>query len=887
LLAVACAALVAAVTLVWSAGRASAAAGPPFDPATPTVFVAHGTPTIQLSKAVESNGTLVFQDIGGPQPQYNGIGYDTVNNYLYGINLSTAGGIPVDDIIQVGSDGVPNDTGVNLPNATVIGAWDPANDNVYFVSNNAGVEALQPFDPATNTLGTPVPVSGGALPPDLTYAQGYFWGWGTGQITRVNPATGVITTFPGTSSLFPNCFGAPACGGAGADWTYGNGNLGFNENQGEIYQISITNGGSANPTFKLISQQPGPASGNIDGAANPGLPTDLVMHKTASSQIPDGGKVTYTFTVTNNGPGDSSGYTISDPLPAGLSNPTTTSTGCSIANDTVTCVSANPLAHGQTSAPVTVTGTVPNPFVTPITNTATVTANEADPDPTNNSSSITSTPQADLSIDKTASSLPVVPGTNETYTLTAKNNGPDTALNATVSDPLPAGLVFVSASSGCTFASGTVTCPVGNMAPGATKTYTVTATVPSSDTDSTITNTASISSPTPDPNPDNNHKKLVVPLNPQSSLQITKTASAPQITAGGQVMYTLVVSETGPSDAHGVKVSEVVPAGLSLVSAHSSQGSCSGSACDLGTISAGGQAQILVTANVAASAGGQTLTNCATVVDSASDKGAGCAPIVVPPPPAPPQPVSDLRIVKHANHAKVVVGQTITYTMTVTNHGPDAARDAKITDTPSLALKVLSAKPSRGKCAVGKVLRCSLGTIGNRKKVTITVKAKVNQVGTERNAASATSASKDPKPANNLSKVSAKVAKKTAVLHLRKIASSRSVTAGDRITYRIKVWASQAAAHNVKVCDALPLGLSFTGSAPKAKLSRGKECWTIKTLGTGKSRTITIHARALKGTSGRKTNHATATAKGAKGARAAATVRVRPAPKPPATPVTG
>ncbi len=103
----------------------------------------------------------------------------------------------------------------------------------------------------------------------------------------------------------------------------------------------------------------------------------------------------------------------------------------------------------------------------------------------------------------------------------------------------------------------------------------------------------------------------------------------------------------------------------------------------------------------------------------------------------------------------------------------------------------------------------------------------------------------------------------------------------------IKVWASQAGARNVKVCDALPLGLSFAGSAPKARLSKGKQCWTIKTLGAGTSRTFTIHARALKGTSGRKTNHATATAKGAKGARAAVTVRVKPAPKPPATPVTG
>ncbi len=85
------------------------------------------------------------------------------------------------------------------------------------------------------------------------------------------------------------------------------------------------------------------------------------------------------------------------------------------------------------------------------------------------------------------------------------------------------------------------------------------------------------------------------------------------MTAGGQVMYTLVVSDKGPSDATGVKVSDALPAGLTLVSAKPSQGSCSGTSCGLGTIVNGGQAQILITANVTSSAADQTVTNCASV----------------------------------------------------------------------------------------------------------------------------------------------------------------------------------------------------------------------------------------------------------------------------------
>ncbi len=496
----------------------AAAAGPAFNPATPTAFVAQGAPT-QLEAAVQSNGQLVFQNIGPPGPvQYNGIAYDTVDNYIYGLADGSGGGITAGDVVQVAADGSVTDTGVATGIvAGAAGGWDPADGEVYFV-NNAGNMVV--YNPATNATSTLTLSSPANIALDVTYADGYFWGTnGTStaaapQLVRIDPTTGTVTDLNVPSSLFP---GTPNMT-MGADWTYGNGNLGFSNNtSGNIYQISIANPGAASPTFTLVSSQPGPPNGGNDGAANPGLPTDLAMHKTASSQVPDGGQVTYTLTVSDNGPGNSSGYTISDTLPAGLSNPTTTSTGCSITAGVLTCVSANPLAAGATSAPVTVTGTVANPFVTPITNTATVTANEQDPNPGNNSDGVTTNPSADLSIDKTASTLPAVPGENETYTLTAKNNGPDTAVNAVVSDPLPSGLSFVSASAGCTFASGAVTCPVGNMAPGATKTFQVVTKVASSDTDASVTNTASVSSTTPDSNPTNNYKTIVVPLNPQSS----------------------------------------------------------------------------------------------------------------------------------------------------------------------------------------------------------------------------------------------------------------------------------------------------------------------------------------------------------------------------------
>ncbi|MEA2922794.1 MAG: hypothetical protein QOF07_2759, partial [Bradyrhizobium sp.] len=93
---------------------------------------------------------------------------------------------------------------------------------------------------------------------------------------------------------------------------------------------------------------------------------------------------------------------------------------------------------------------------------------------------ITAPPSADLSITKTAPTTATV-SSPLAYTIVAKNNGPAAATGVTVTDTLPAGVTFVSATSSqgtCTNASGTVTCTVGNLASGASATITINVTTP-------------------------------------------------------------------------------------------------------------------------------------------------------------------------------------------------------------------------------------------------------------------------------------------------------------------------------------------------------------------------------------------------------------------------
>jgi uncharacterized repeat protein (TIGR01451 family) len=250
--------------------------------------------------------------------------------------------------------------------------------------------------------------------------------------------------------------------------------------------------------------------------------------------------------------------------------------------------------------------------------------------------------------------------------------------------------------------------------------------------------------------------------------------------------------------------------------------------------------------------------------------------VCVPPAPTPPAARFDLEVDKRANHDAVTIGQRLTYTIVVTNKGPDAAPDAKVTDTFNRPATLVSVTTTQGSCINGIPITCQLGTIPAGGRVTITVVITLREVGGgQRNAASATGTGTDTDPSDNLDRTSVRGLVK---LRVTKVASRSAVRAGESLGYRIRVRnaSKSGTARNVRVCDRLASGLVFVSSKPKAKLSRGQRCWTIKRLGAGKSKTYRVTARALRGASGRKTNTATATSPDARRARAKRPVRVLP-----------
>ncbi len=111
--------------------------------------------------------------------------------------------------------------------------------------------------------------------------------------------------------------------------------------------------------------------------------------------------------------------------------------------------------------------------------------------------------------------------------------------------------------------------------------------------------------------------------------------------------------------------------------------------------------------------------------------------------------VADLAVTKTVDATSVTVGANVTYTITVTNHGPDAASGATLTDNPPGGLTLVSATASAGSCSAGTPIHCDLGTIANGASVSFTVVALPSAAGTFSNTASVTSLTFDPDTTNN------------------------------------------------------------------------------------------------------------------------------------------
>jgi uncharacterized repeat protein (TIGR01451 family) len=367
-------------------------------------------------------------------------------------------------------------------------------------------------------------------------------------------------------------------------------------------------------------------------------------------------------------------------------------------------------------------------------------------------------PGVDLSIGMTATPEPVFVGSNLLYTITVTNAGPDLAKNTIVSQPLAAGVIYVSgsASQGSVSQSGgIVTANLGNLAPGATATVLVT--VNPTQVGLLIT-TATVTSQNTDFDLSNNSVTVTSHVNPPfADLAVGLLGLPNPVLVDQTLTYTVSVTNRGPSPASFVTVTNTLPVSVGILDATPSQGfvTISGNVvvCNFGTIPNSGVAT--ATINVAPILEGTivaTATATSAQVDPILDNNTATAITVV-------GPSTDLAIGIVDIPDPVVLRSNLTYIISVTNRGPSSATGVVIHDTLPAGVSVISTNSSQGTITVsGSTVTCTLGNMTNSARATLTVVVTSTNSGTVFNTANVTGDQADPDPSNNSASVSTVIA---------------------------------------------------------------------------------------------------------------------------------
>jgi uncharacterized repeat protein (TIGR01451 family) len=364
----------------------------------------------------------------------------------------------------------------------------------------------------------------------------------------------------------------------------------------------------------ISANEEGPVSSNTVSTAIMRV-ADVMVMKTGPASVQPGGLVPYVLTVKNLGPDIACGVVVNDPIPAGLTSPVFPSPPCSFTPNGILCSLGN-LPVGPSLPPISLSFTAPAICGNPITNKATVSAvpPTADPNPANDSGTVTTACCEDLSITKTASRATASPGDVLTYTIVVSNPG---GSQATVTDVFPAGLTQVR---WCKDVNGPCA-PIHlgdlhDLLSDTTATYRVQATV-SPMFLGTLVNTATVAGPGCDLDPSNNSATAMTEVSLAPGVAIfCKGIDGSQV-EGGTVTYTFLLLNGGPAAQLNATFSDLLPAGLTPTATSASSGTVSmppGNPVTWnGPIPVGGMVTITITAMIGPMTKGMTFCNAPTV----------------------------------------------------------------------------------------------------------------------------------------------------------------------------------------------------------------------------------------------------------------------------------
>jgi len=505
----------------------------------------------------------------------------------------------------------------------------------------------------------------------------------------------------------------------------------------DVLAVATSGTGTNSASATTASVEGGAGSANNDDSCSSNfLSPDIALTKNCPVDMVAGENASYSLLVTNLGNTAANNVLVTDTLPAGVSFLSAIPAPLSVIGQELT-FDLGDLADGA-SASITIqvyvdaTGGAGDNTATASTDSV-----EGGQGSANNSDSCSSdflSPDVAL-----AKSCPVdmIAGEFSSYTLSVSNAGSTDALNVVVTDTLPAGVSFVSATPAPASVVGqTVTFNLGDLAAGGSGTITID--VLATATSGSGTNNASVSTDSVEGgagsanNSDSCSSNFLSP-----DIAVAKTCPIDMI-AGENAAYTVTVSNGGNTTANTVTLTDVLPAEVSFISATPAPSAVNGQELtfDLGDLEPG--ASTTITINILAVATAGSATNSASASTASVEGGQGsannndsCASNLLSP---------DISLVKNCP-VDMVAGENAAYTLVVSNSGNTAALDVSVVDTLPDGVEFVSATPAPAG-AVGQELTFNLGDLAAGGATTITINVSVIATGGDStNSATASTAS--------------------------------------------------------------------------------------------------------------------------------------------------
>jgi len=417
------------------------------------------------------------------------------------------------------------------------------------------------------------------------------------------------------------------------------------------------NNTTINELFTASSDAADPNSANNAVTVSTAYVVPTANLAVTNSDSPDpvnsGGTITYTQTVTNNGPDAAANANITESIGSGVTFQSIITPGgwsCTTpavgGTGAISCSIASLANAGSSSFTVVVNVTAVSGSVS---NTITGSSDASDTVQANNSATATTTvtppPTADLGITKSTPTTNAAPGAAVAYTIVVTNHGPDTTTSVTMTDTLPATLLFqsINAPAGyvCTTptagTTGTISCTGSSLANNATATFTLNVTSVSN-ANGSIANTASVSGTPSDPTPGNNSQTSSFTAG-SADLGLTGNSG----TNGAFITYTFGLTNGGPSNATTVVFTDTLPSSLQFQSITAPPGfvCTTPPVGTTGTITctapsfANGATGTFTLVTTAAPGTTGPITNSAGVSSATSDPNSGNSSFVAPPVTAP------------------------------------------------------------------------------------------------------------------------------------------------------------------------------------------------------------------------------------------------------------